>query len=191
MIKTAVFDTKPYDREQLQRDSAPDQISWRFLEARLTAESAPLAKDARAVCVFVNDKVDRACLEVLASQGVKLVALRCTGFNNVDVAAARELGVIVTRVPNYSPYAVAEHAVALLLTLNRKVHRAYNRVREQNFSLAGLVGFDLHGKTAGIIGTGKIGRIAARILRGFGMHVVAFDPAPSHEWARQVGVEYI
>ena len=124
---------------------------------------------AQAVCVFVNDQLDRPCLEALAAQGVKLVALRCTGFNNVDLAAAKELKLAVTRVAVYSPYAVAEHAVALLLTLNRKVHRAFNRVRELNFSLNGLVGFDLHGKTAGIVGTGKIGRIVAQILRGFGM----------------------
>jgi D-lactate dehydrogenase len=128
---------------------------------------------------------------VLAAQGVKLVALRCTGFNNVDVAAAKALGITVTRVPVYSPYAVAEHAVALLLTLNRKIHRAFNRVRELNFSLHGLVGFDLHGKTAGIVGTGKIGRIVARILRGFDMKVLAYDPFPNREWAAQQGVEYV
>ena len=122
--------------------------------------------------------MDRPCLEALAAQGVKLVALRCTGFNNVDLAAAKELELVVTRVPVYSPYAVAEHAVALLLTLNRKMHRAFNRVRELNFSLNGLVGFDLHGKTAGIVGTGKIGRIVAQILRGFGMKVLACDPFP-------------
>ena len=122
---------------------------------------------------------------------MKLVALRCTGFNNVDLPAAKELKLAVTRVPVYSPYAVAEHAVALLLTLNRKVHRAFNRVRELNFSLAGLVGFDLHGKTAGILGTGKIGRIAAQILRGFGMKVLAHDPFPAEEWAKQHGVNYV
>ena len=146
-------------------------------------DTAPTAKGAQAVCVFVNDQLDRPCLEALAAQGVKLVALRCTGFNNVDLAAAKELKLAVTRVAVYSPYAVAEHAVALLLTLNRKVHRAFNRVRELNFSLNGLVGFDLHGKTAGIVGTGKIGRIVAQILRGFGMKVLAYDPFPNREWA--------
>jgi D-lactate dehydrogenase len=190
MITTAVFDTKPYDREQLQRDSAQGRIAWRFLDYRLNAESARLAQGAQAVCVFVNDKLDRACLEVLAAQGVKLVALRCTGFNNVDLSAAGELGLVVTRVPAYSPYAVAEHAVALLLSLNRKIHRAFNRVRELNFSLSGLVGFDLHGKTVGIVGTGKIGRVAARILRGFDMTVLAYDPFPDAEWAKQTGVTY-
>jgi D-lactate dehydrogenase len=122
---------------------------------------------------------------------VRLLALRCTGFNNVDLDAAKALGLAVTRVPIYSPYAVAEHVVALLLTLNRKIHRAYNRVREMNFALQGLVGFDLHGKTAGIVGTGKIGRITAQILRGFGMRVLAYDPFPGHEWAQQHAVEYV
>ena len=178
MITTAVFDTKPYDRDHLQPATADGAIEWRFLEFRLTRDTVPTAKGAQAVCVFVNDQVDRPCLEALAAQGVKLVALRCTGFNNVDLAAAKELKLAVTRVPVYSPYAVAEHAVALLLTLNRKVHRAFNRVRELNFSLNGLVGFDLHGKTAGIMGTGKIGRIVAQILRGFGMKVLAYDPFP-------------
>jgi D-lactate dehydrogenase len=191
MITTAVFDTKPYDREPLQRASANSAIKWHFLEFRLSCETAPLAKGAQAVCVFVNDRVDRPCLEVLAAQGVKLVALRCTGFNNVDAAAAKALNLPVTRVPVYSPYAVAEHAVALLLTLNRKIHRSFNRVRELNFSLNGLVGFDLHGKTAGIVGTGKIGRIVARILGGFGMKLLAFDPFPNREWAAQQGVEYV
>src|SRR5262249_2720683 len=140
------------------------------------------AKNARAVCVFVNDELNRPCLELLATQGVELVALRCTGYNNVDLDAAKRLKLTVTRVPVYSPHAVAEHAVALLLTLNRKIHRAFNRVRELNFSLDGLVGFDLHARTAGIIGTGKIGRVTAQIFRGFGMRVLAYDPFPNHDW---------
>lgn len=191
MIHTVVFDTKPYDREPLQHASADLDIEWRFQEFRLNLDTAPMAKGAQAVCVFVNDQIDRSCLEALAAQGVKLVALRCTGFNNVDLAAAKELGLTVTRVPVYSPYAVAEHAVGLLMMLNRKVHRSYNRVREFNFSLNGLVGFDLHGKTAGIVGTGKIGRIVARILRGFGMKVLAYDPFPDQEWATTEGVKYV
>jgi len=170
MITVAVHDTKPYDREHLK---------------------AAAAGDAEAVCVFVNDQLDRPCLEALAGQGVRLVALGCTGFNNVDLAAARELGLTVTRVPLYSPHAVAEHAVALLLCLNRRIHRSFNRVREQNFSLQGLVGSDLHGKTAGVVGTGKIGRIVARILRGFGMTVVAYDPYEDPEWAAGLGVSYV
>src|SRR5262244_2491031 len=190
VIAAAVFDTKPYDRQALQQASVDHAIEWHFHEFRLTEDSASAAKNARAVCVFVNDQLNRPCLEVLASLGVELVSLRSTGFNNVDVDAAKELNLTVTRVPVYSPYAVAEHAVALLLTLNRKTHRAFNRVRELNFSLNGLVGFDLNGKTAGIIGTGKIGRVTAQILRGFGMRVLAYDPFPDYEWSRQTGVEY-
>jgi D-lactate dehydrogenase len=191
VITVAVFDTKPYDRDALQQASASHDIEWHFLEFRLTEETAHAAKNAQAVCVFVNDQLDRPCLEVLARQGVELVALRCTGFNNVDLESARELKLTVTRVPIYSPHAVAEHAVALLLTLNRKIHRSFNRVRELNFSLNGLVGFDLCGKTAGIAGTGKIGRITGQILRGFGMRVLAYDPFPDREWGKQAEVEYV
>jgi D-lactate dehydrogenase len=191
VITAAVFDTKPYDREALQQASANHGIEWHFLEFRLTEDTAHAAKNARAVCVFVNDQLDRPCLEVLARQGVELVALRCAGFNNVDLECARELKLTVTRVPVYSPHAVAEHAVALLLTLNRKIHRAFNRVRELNFSLSGLEGFDLHGKTAGIVGTGKIGQVTGQILRGFGMRVLAYDLFPNREWADHAGVEYV
>ncbi len=191
MTTCAVFDARPYDTDALRQASADRGIDWRFLEFRLTADTAPAARGAQAVCAFVNDQVDRPCLDALASEGVKLVALRGTGFNNVDVAAARELGIVVTRVPVYSPYAVAEHALALLLTLNRRIHRAFNRVRELNFSLNGLVGFDLHGKTAGILGTGKIGRVTAQILRGFGMTVLAHDPFKDREWAARESVEYV
>src|SRR6187549_1538844 len=190
MIQTVVFDTKTYDREALQGASDGHDIEWRFMECRLSAETAAAAHGAWAVCTFVNDRVDRPCLEALARLGVKHVALRCAGFNSIDLAAAKELGFSVTRVPAYSPYAVAEHAVALLLALNRKIPRANNRVHDLNFALNGLVGFDLHGKTAGIFGTGKIGRIAAQILRGFGMRVLAYDPFTSPEWAQQYGVEY-
>lgn len=188
-IPTVVFDTKPYDRDSLGR-AANAAIDWRFMEFRLSAETAVAAKDARAVCIFVNDRADRAALEVLHSLGIRHVALRCAGFNSVDIDAAKQLGMSVTRVPAYSPYAVAEHAVALLLALNRKIPRANNRVHDLNFSLNGLVGFDLHGKTAGIIGTGRIGRVVAEILRGFGMKVLAFDPFPLPDWAAKAGVEY-
>jgi D-lactate dehydrogenase len=191
VITAAVFDTKPYDREALQQAAANHGIEWHFLEFRLTEDTAHAAKHARAVCVFVNDQLDRPCLEVLARQGVELVALRCAGFNNVDLESARKLKLTVTRVPVYSPHAVAEHAVALLLTLNRKIHRAFNRVRELNFSLSGLEGFDLHGKTAGIVGTGKIGQVTGQILRGFGMRVLAYDPFPNREWADHAGAEYV
>ena len=186
MIQTVVFDTKPYDRGHLQSATPDGSIEWRFLEFRLTARvrrrrpRAPRPSASSSTTSWTGPAWKR-----WRAQGVKLVALRCTGFNNVDLAAAKELELTVTRVPAYSPYAVAEHAVALLLTLNRKIHRAFNRVRELNFSLNGLVGFDLHGKTAGIVGTGKIGRIAAQILRGFGMTVLAFDPFPTREWAQQ------
>lgn len=189
-VSTVVFDTKSYDREHLQLASASSHIQWRFMDCRLSVETAAAAHGAQAICIFVNDRADRPCLEALVKLGVKHVALRCAGFNGVDLAAAKELGLSVTRVPAYSPYAVAEHAVALLLALNRKIPRANNRVHDLNFSLQGLVGFDLHGKTAGIFGTGKIGRITAQILRGFGMRVLAYDPFPSPDWAREYGIEY-
>jgi D-lactate dehydrogenase len=189
-LRVVVFDTKPYDRESLQSVTPSGEIEWNFVDWRLSATTATSAKGTRAICVFVNDSADRPCLEALASQGVKHIALRCAGYNSVDIQAAKELGFSVTRVPAYSPHAVAEHAVALLLALNRKIPRANNRVRDLNFSLNGLVGFDLHGKTAGIFGTGKIGRVTAQILRGFGMKVLAFDLYPSMEWAKEHGVEY-
>ena len=188
MSTAIVYDTKPYDREHLQGSGG--KVDWRFNEFRLTPESAATARGADSVCVFVNDALSRPCLEILAASGVKHIALRCAGFNNVDLAAAKEFKLAVTRVPAYSPYAVAEHAVALLLTLNRQIHRANNRVRDLNFSLNGLVGFDLHGKTAGIIGTGKVGKIAAQIFRGFGMRVLASDSFPDAAWAMANGIEY-
>jgi len=191
MITCAVFEAKPYDRDYLARAAGAERVAWRFHEFRLGATTASAAQGAQAVCIFVNDRADRECLEVLASLGVKIVALRCAGHNNVDLAAARALGLAVVRVPAYSPYAVAEHAVGLLLTRNRKIHRAYNRVREHNFSLSGLVGFDLHGKTVGIVGTGKIGRVAAEIFRGFGVRILAYDPVPAREWAAAQGVGYV
>ena len=189
MIEVGVYDTKPYDREYLGRHAA--RIQWRFNEFRLNSQTSGTAKGCSAVCVFVNDRIDAECIEGLKAQGVKLIALRCAGFNNVDLAAAKAAGIPVVRVPAYSPYAVAEHTVGLLLTLNRKIHRAFNRVREHNFSLNGLVGFDVHGKTVGIVGTGKIGRIAAEIFKGFGTRVLAYDPYPNAEWAKEKGVEYV
>lgn len=190
MIDVAVYDTKPYDREYLARAAGSERVTWRFHEFRLSAETAAAAKGSQAVCVFVSDQADRACLEALAALDVKLIALRCAGHNNVDLDAARALGLAVVRVPAYSPHAVAEHAVGLLLTLNRKIHRAYNRVRELNFSLSGLVGFDIRGKTVGIVGTGKIGRITAQIYRGFEADVIAHDPFPVLDWAAAHGVRY-
>jgi D-lactate dehydrogenase len=189
MSTAIVYDTKPYDRQYLHA-GGDGKVEWRFKEYRLTPESAATARGADSVCVFVNDELSRPCLEILAEAGVKHIALRCAGFNNVDLTAAKELKLAVTRVPAYSPHAVAEHAVALLLTLNRQIHRANNRVRDLNFSLNGLVGFDLHGRTAGIIGTGKIGKITAQIFHGFGMRVLACDVFPDAAWATAHGIEY-
>lgn len=182
-MKTAVFSTKRYDRQSLSaaNDAAgsPHQLS--FFEAHFDARTAALAGDAAAICAFVNDRVDRDALAILKKQGVRLVALRCAGFNNVDLKAANELGMPVARVPAYSPWAVAEHAVALILALNRKTHRAYARVREGNFSLDGLLGFDLHGRTVGLIGVGRIGIVMARIMSGFGCKMIVYDPVPNEE----------
>lgn len=189
-ISLSFYDTKPYDREYFSPIAGECGVVPRYHEFRLTVDTASSAAGAHAVCVFVNDRLDKGCLTRLSELGVKLVALRCAGFNNVDRIAAGQLGMTVVRVPAYSPHAVAEHSIALLLALNRKIHRAYNRVREQNFSLSGLVGFDLYGKTVGIVGTGKIGRAAAQIFRGFGCRVVAHDPLPALDWADVNGISY-
>lgn len=190
MTTVVFFDTKPYDRRYMEQAAQGKSISLRFHEFRLSQETAALAEGADAVCVFVNDVLDEPCLEILQRVGVRLVCLRYTGFNNVDLEAAGRLGLAVVRVPAYSPYAVAEHALALLLTLNRKIHVAYNRVRDHNFSLNGLIGFDLHGKSVGVIGTGKIGRVAAKIFSGFGMQVLAYDVQCDEEWAQAQEVRY-
>lgn len=174
-MKVAIFSTKSYDRQFFTVANAQYHHELTFLEPRLNRQTAPLATDAIAVCIFVNDEIDRATLEVLASNDLRLIALRCAGYNNVDVQAAKTLGIKLVRVPAYSPYAVAEHTVGLILTLNRKLHRAYNRVREGNFSLEGLLGFDLHGRTIGIVGTGRIGQVVAQIMTGFGCKVIAHD----------------
>jgi len=178
-MRIAIFSTKPYDRTFLDRANQTHQHELVYLDARLTAETASLAAGFAGVCVFVNDKLDREVLQRLHASGTELVALRSAGFNHVDLGEAERLGMTVARVPAYSPHAVAEHAVALVLGLNRMTHRAYNRVREGNFSLDGLLGFDLHGKTVGVIGTGKIGLIFADIMHGFGCRVLANDPFPS------------
>lgn len=189
-MRTAVFSTKPYDRDSLQEANVGINHDLVFFEPRLTKETVALASGCAAVCAFVNDDLGHDTLNALADIGVHLVALRCAGFNHVDVATARSRGIVVARVPNYSPHAVAEHCVALILALNRKTHRAYNRVRENNFSLAGLLGFDLYGKTVGVIGTGNIGTCFARIMIGFGCRVVAVDPTPNATCA-DMGVEYV
>ncbi len=188
-MKVAVFSSKPYDREFLEA-AGGDHHEFRFLEPRLTLETVSLARGFPAVCVFVNDRVDAPVTQALAEGGTRLVALRCAGHNNVDLAAATRDGLTVVRVAGYSPHAVAEHTLGLVLALNRKLYRAYNRVREGNFALDGLLGFDLHGKTAGIIGTGRIGAIVARIFLGFGCRVLAFDPAPNPD-CEKAGVDYV
>jgi D-lactate dehydrogenase len=174
-MKVAVFSTKVYDRKFLSDANSPAQHELVFFEPRLNRDTAILAAGFPAVCVFVHDQVDAPTLELLASRGTRLVVLRCAGFNNVDLQAAADLGITVVRVPAYSPYGVAEHAVGLILSLNRKIHRAYNRVREGNFSLDGLLGFNLHERTVGIVGTGKIGLILGQIMKGFGCHILAYD----------------
>jgi D-lactate dehydrogenase len=174
-MKVAVFSTKAYDRKFLSAANSPTQHELIFFEPRLNRDTAILAAGNPAVCVFVHDQVDAPTLELLASRGTRLVVLRCAGFNNVDLQAAANLGITVVRVPAYSPYGVAEHAVGLILSLNRKIHRAYNRVREGNFSLDGLLGFNLHERTIGIVGTGKIGLILGQIMKGFGCNLLAYD----------------
>ncbi|MEM7667444.1 MAG: 2-hydroxyacid dehydrogenase [Pseudomonadota bacterium] len=188
-MKTAVFSTKRYDERYLTAANKGVH-DLKFFEMRLSPETTPLAEGFDAVCAFVNDDLGRDTVCELATGGVRIVALRSAGFNHVDLEAAASAGIAVARVPAYSPYAVAEHTLALILTLNRKLHRAYNRVREGNFELDGLLGFDLYGKTVGIVGTGNIGEIVARILNGFGCHLLAFDPNQNPSCAT-LGVTYV
>lgn len=189
-MRVAVFSTKPYDRQFLPRANDRGRHELVFLEPRLDATTVATAAGAQAVCVFVNDQLDATVLKGLHALGVRLVALRCAGFNNVDLAAAAGLGIAVGRVPEYSPYAVAEHTAALLLTLNRKTHRAHVRVREGNFALEGLLGFDLHGRTVGVVGTGKIGECFLRIMAGFGCRLLAHDPRPNPD-CEALGARYV
>ena len=178
-MKTAVFSARRYDKTMLASANAAAGHELRFLDDRLTASTAALAEGCEAVCVFVNDSVDAEVLAILARQGTRLVATRSTGYNQIDVAAAERLGIAVVRVAEYSPHSVAEFAVGLLLAVNRKIARASVRTRDGNFDLEGLMGFDLHGKTVGVIGTGKIGAIFARIMAGFGCRVLGHDPCES------------
>jgi D-lactate dehydrogenase len=189
-VKVAVFSTKPYEERFFQAINAEYGHDITYFEPRLTADTAPLADDFPAICAFVNDQLDNKTIAHLAETGTRLIALRSAGFNNVDLKAAEAQGITVVRVPAYSPYAVAEHAVGLLLTLNRKIHRAHNRVREGNFALDGLLGFDIYGLTVGCIGTGRIGREFVRIMKGFGCEVLAYDPYPSEE-VRTLGARYV
>ncbi len=188
-MKIVFFSTQPYDIQffNLHKDEFGFELI--YFEAALSKKTARLAENAEAVCVFVNDKLTAEVIDLLASQGVKIIALRCAGFNNVDLEAAKRNGIKVCRVPAYSPEAVAEHAVAMLLTLNRKTHKAYNRVREQNFSLNGLLGFDVHNKTVGVVGTGNIGKAFCKIMLGFGCKVSAFDVIANRD-LEALGVEF-
>ena len=186
MIKVAFFDTKEYDRASFELCNVQNEMEFKFLETKLTEDTVDLAKGCDVVCVFVNDTVNDKVIDKLYEYGVKMIALRCAGYNNVDLS--RAYGKIhVVHVPAYSPYAVAEHAAALLLTSVRRIHKAYNRTRDFNFSLNGLTGFDLHGKTVGVVGTGKIGRIFINICQGFGMNVIAYDKFP----AKDSGLNYV
>lgn len=189
-MKVAVYSTKHYDQKYLEQVNTHYGFELIFFDFLLSEVTAKNADGCDAVCIFVNDDGSKVVLEQLAACGVKTIALRCAGFNNVDLEAATALGLQVVHVPAYSPEAVAEHAVGLMMTLNRHIHRAYQRTRDANFSLDGLTGFNMHNKTAGVIGTGKIGVATMRILKGFGMRLLAFDPYPS-EAALQLGAEYV
>lgn len=189
-MKVAVFSTKPHDRRFLDAANRETGHELVYFEPRLVPETAPLAAGFPAVCAFVNDRLDRPVVEVLAAGGTRLIALRSAGFNHVDLEAAEALGMTVVRVPAYSPYAVAEHTVGLMLALNRKLPRAAARVREGNFSLDGLLGFDVYGKTVGIVGTGKVGAVVARIMAGFGCRLLGYDPYPN-EICRTLGMTYV
>ena len=189
-MNIAFFSSQPYDKEFFLQHNSTYGFHLQFFEVGLSVQTVGLAKGADAICVFVNDKVDAEVIVHLKEQGVKFIALRCAGFNNVDLETAKQQGLHVCRVPSYSPQAVAEHAVALILTLNRKTHKAYSRVREQNFSLNGLMGFDLNGKSVGVIGTGRIGQAFCRIMLGFGCRVLAFDLNANRQM-EEIGVEYL
>lgn len=189
-MKIAVFSTKSYDRQFLEAANQTYGHEFTFFEPRLTRETATLADGFPGVCVFINDQLDEPTLRTIAQQGTRLIALRSAGFNHVDLKVAYECGMTIARVPAYSPYAVAEHAAALVLALNRKIYRAYNRVRDDNFSLEGLIGFDLKGSTVGIVGTGKIGQCFAQIMHGFGCKLLAYDIFPNPACAG-LGVQYL
>ncbi len=189
-MNVTFFSTQPYDKEFFNSQNKTVGFNLQYLEVQLNEQTVKLAQGADAVCVFVNDHVDANVIAELAVHGVKIIALRCAGFNNVDLNAAKSHHIKVVRVPAYSPYAVAEHAIAMIMTLNRKIHKAYNRVREQNFSLQGLLGFDLYGKTVGVIGTGNIGHVFCKIMMGFGCQVLAYDVKQNKDLA-STGVKYV
>ncbi|MCK5177861.1 MAG: 2-hydroxyacid dehydrogenase, partial [Candidatus Aenigmarchaeota archaeon] len=188
-IKIAFFDTKPYDRESFDAMNSKYGFSIKYFKGHLNNDTVELTKKHDVVCAFVNDILDKKIIETLKNNGIKLIAMRCAGYNNVDLNAAYE-NIHVVRVPDYSPYAVAEHAAALMIGLNRKTHKAYYRTRDGNFAINGLLGFDMHGKTAGVIGTGKIGKCLVSILKGFGMKVYAYDLLPDEAYAKDAGIQY-
>ena len=189
-MKIAIYGTKSYDRKYIELINAKYNFDLEFFDFMLNESTARLAEHCEVVCIFVNDNGSRKVLEKLAALGVKIVALRCAGFNNVDLKAAQELGIQVVRVPAYSPEAVAEHTIGLMMTLNRRIHRAYQRTREANFSLEGLIGFNMHGRTVGVIGTGKIGIAVMRILKGLGMNILAYDPF-KNPVVEELGGQYV
>ena len=190
MIKIAFFDTKDYDKKLFDEYNKNYGYQITYLESKLNSETAPLAKGYDAICIFVNDIVDEKTIKILKDCGVKLIALRCAGFNNVDMKHM-DKDIKVVRVPAYSPYAVAEHAAALLLTLDRKIYKAYQRTRKYNFTLNGLLGFDIHGKTVGVVGTGKIGTCFIDIMKGFGTNIIAYDLYPNEKLAKEKGFKYV
>ncbi|MCL3852286.1 MULTISPECIES: 2-hydroxyacid dehydrogenase [Parabacteroides] len=187
--KIAFFGAKPYDIASFDKVNEHFNYDIKYFKGHLNPNNVVLTKEADVVCIFVNDTADAAVIDAMADNGVKLLALRCAGFNNVDLTAAKGK-LPVVRVPAYSPYAVAEYSLALMLSLNRKIHRAYWRTRDGNFSLNGMMGFDMHGKTIGIIGTGKIAKILIKILKGFGMHILAYDLYPDYKFAEEEGITY-
>lgn len=189
-IKVAFFDTKPYDRKSFDAANGKFGFELTYFETRLNPASARMAEGFDAVCAFVNDDIGAKTVEVLAEENIRMIAMRCAGYNNVDLAAAWGKMAVV-RVPGYSPYAVAEYALAMYMTLNRSLHRAYNRVRENNFSINGLIGSDLRGKTVGIVGTGRIGLVFAEILQGYGVRILAHDMYPNKEAAEKLHIEYV
>lgn len=189
-MRVALFSTKAYDRTFFEQANAQGEHELTFFEPRLTLQTCGLARGYPAICPFVNDVLDAAVLGELHASGIRIIALRSAGFNNVDLAAAKRLGLSVVRVPAYSPHAVAEYTAGLILTLNRKIHRAYNRVREGNFSLDGLLGFDLQGRSVGIVGTGQIGAVVARIMAGFGCRLLGYDVRPNPD-CTALGMDYM
>ena len=189
MVKILFYDTKEYDKKLFERYNKDYGFEIKYLESKLNNETAPLANGYDAVCIFVNDRAEKETLDILKECGVKLIVLRCAGYNNVDIKNLPE-GMSVVRVPRYSPYAVAEHAVALLLSVDRKIYKSYQRTKKYNFTLNGLLGFDIHGKTVGVIGTGKIGKVFINIMKGFGTEILAYDVYPDEKAAQEMGFRY-